>query len=160
MRLVVCDAERHADLLADYQLADDYYTAHPLEVVAMAEADSERYPLLMVNAAEQLVGFFCLHVGAGPAGYGFSGQYYGLIRALSIDDRYRRQGYGVACFRQIFELLAPLDLSSVSHLILAVNEKNTPAQALYEKSGFTVIKRGVQGVKGPQLLMGKSADIA
>lgn len=155
MKLMSYNQEQHADQLANYCVTDDTYSGRPQEVVSEGKKDRERHFFLLLDDGNNLVGFFCLHTGRGPETYGFSGEQYGLIRSFSIDDRYRRKGHGLACFSRIFEHLAEWSLSHISHLVLAVNEKNEPAQKLYQQAGFKVVKSGVPGARGPLLIMEK-----
>lgn len=140
--------------LDDYQLSDLTYTASPSQVLKECEQDPDRYPLVILGQHKAIVGFFCLHIGAGPKLYGTFGSSYGLIRAFSIDDRYRQKGYAISSFNHMTEVLASLNLP-LTHLMLAVNERNRPAQKAYAKTGFRVIKTGVPGSKGKLLLMEK-----
>lgn len=41
----------------------------------------------------------------------------------------------------------------IKEIVLGVNQKNLPAQALYEKAGFVANGRILQGPKGPQNIL-------
>ncbi|MGT2784515.1 GNAT family N-acetyltransferase [Streptococcus merionis] len=155
MKLERYDIEKHHKDMADFQLSDTTYTDTPENVAQSAKADPNRHAIAILNDEDKLVGFFCLHLAEGPETYGFKGEHYALIRGLSIDDRYRRKGYASKVFSDPFLFIQSQIDGRITHLILAVNEKNIPAQKTYIKAGFDVLKRGVSESRGTLLVMGK-----
>ena len=76
--------------IQQYQLVNVIYTATPQQVIRACKSDLERTAVMIMNG-NQLVGFFCLHVGQGPLSYGETEVNTILLRALSVDDRFKHQ---------------------------------------------------------------------
>jgi RimJ/RimL family protein N-acetyltransferase len=155
MKLVVYSPDKYEEKIENYQLKETTYTASPKEAIAKINLDVNRHPIAILNDVEELVGFFCLHVKEGPEDYGFHGAEYALIRAFSIDSRYRNLGYASRTFDEIFDFVNAQINQGISRLILAVNERNLIAQKVYRNAGFVVIKSGVLGRTGDLMIMEK-----
>jgi ribosomal protein S18 acetylase RimI-like enzyme len=75
-----------------------------------------------------------------------------LLRTFSTDARYQGRGYA----KQVLQLLPVFvqeHFPEANELVLAVNQRNLPAQKLYERSGFCYTNRHVAGPAGEQLVM-------
>lgn len=158
MFLDIYTDEKYKQQIKHYILTDDNYTDRPSEVIMKSVKDKEKYPIVILDDAKEIVGFFCLHLGKGPEEYNFPNKDYGLIRGFSIDNRYRRQGYVSNCFSKIFDFIHKEIDAKLSHLVLAVNVQNIPAQKAYQKVGFKATKTKVLGEKGYLILMTLSAN--
>ncbi len=58
--------------------------------------------------------------------------YVTYLEGISVSKAHRSKGYGLKCLSQLARAL----LLKTKSICLLVNQENTPAQALYEKSGF------------------------
>ena len=148
MRLELFQLEKHGIQIRNYQLADATYTGQPADVIEFCQTDSERYPLVILNELEQLVGFFCLHLGAGPETYDFLREEAVLLRAFSIDERFRKLGYAKASLDLLPSWIDQHLPGNIRKVVLAVNAKNISAQKTYEKAGFVKNSRTAQGRLG------------
>lgn len=88
---------------------------------------------LMIIDNERLVGFFCLHLHDGPAYYGGDFDTDVLIRALSIDERYRHQHLALSAMLIVNKYVQE-NFANIERIILAVNHANLVAQNTYKKS--------------------------
>lgn len=84
-------------------------------------------PLLGARVGPVLVGYAMLERGPGPGDFG--------VVALSVLQRYRRQGLGEKLMRALLE--AVRQAGEIGEVWLSVAPENLPARALYEKLGFT-----------------------
>ncbi|MGT2950440.1 GNAT family N-acetyltransferase [Streptococcus cuniculi] len=149
----------HGHSLQAYSLSDSTHTDTPQNIIETSKKDRDRYPIAILDHEDgHLIGFFCLHVNAGPKEYGYYQQDYALVRGFSIDDNFRNQGYGSHALNDIFTFIDSTLQLEVNHIILAVNEKNILAQKAYKHSGFFVVKRDVEGQKGKLMMMEKKRD--
>ncbi len=149
----------HGRLLQTYSLCDSTHTDTPQNIIEMSKKDRDRYPVAILDHKDgNLIGFFCLHVNAGPKEYGYNQEDYALVRGFSIDDNFRNQGYGSHALNDIFTFIDSTLTLDVNHIILAVNEKNRVAQKAYKHSGFVVVKRDVEGSKGKLMIMEKKRN--
>lgn len=58
----------------------------------------------------------------------------GYIESIAIDNKFRRQGIGLAALKFMLNTMAGMGLKTVR---LHVRTDNIPARSLYEKNGFT-----------------------
>ncbi|RLY05286.1 GNAT family N-acetyltransferase [Streptococcus hillyeri] len=150
------DINSHGDL-SDYQLCDTTFTAHPREAIEDCLMESSRQPVIVLNE-NQIVGYFTLHFEGGPETYGYDSTKRVLLRALSIDDRYRRKGYSSQAMLLIFDFIEDVLGRVCDSLILAVNVANIPAQAMYEQLGFKRLREDFPGRFGNLIIMEKDND--
>ena len=132
------------EALAAYQLADQTFSSHPNDAVAV---QGERYAVLGLDD-RQIVTFLILDAGEDKETYGGQADSL-LLRSFSTDDRFRRRGYG----RQTLTLLPDFikeQLPSYKSIILGVNEKNLAASQLYRQAGFTKQPQRILGPAGWQ----------
>ncbi|AYG00565.1 GNAT family N-acetyltransferase [Lactococcus allomyrinae] len=148
--------EKYSFIAAAYQLADTRHTGGAGNVIARCAVDSEKFPVVILDDEGNLVGFFCLHIGKGPEQYGFSGEDVILLRAFSIDDRFRRQGYASSALTGLPALIHEQISSQIHQIVLAVNAENIVAQKTYEKAGFDRLPQVFEGTLGPLLIMEKA----
>ncbi|MCL2113625.1 MAG: GNAT family N-acetyltransferase [Streptococcaceae bacterium] len=154
-KLDLYNDEAYGLAAAAYQLADTRHTGGADNVIARCAVDSEKFPVTILNDAGNLVGFFCLHIGKGPERYGFSGDEVILLRAFSIDDRFRRQGYASSALTELSKFIHQRISAEIREVILAVNSENIVAQKTYEKSGFIKLSQTFEGKLGTLFIMKK-----
>jgi len=139
-----------------YVFGKSLYTDEtPQKIVQYSTIDKDQFAVAISDDEGKLIGFFCLHLGAGPESYGYKGRSYALIRGMSIDERYRGKGYCAKCFDKIFEFINEEISEEITSLVLGVNEKNACAQKAYEKADFKKIGRLVEGKFGKLIVMEK-----
>ncbi|WP_416353732.1 GNAT family N-acetyltransferase [Agrilactobacillus fermenti] len=137
--------------ISEYQLKSSKYTGSPCSVIK--KSDGNRIPM-MILYKDKLVGFFCLHLKEGPVAFG---GYYNsdvLLRALSIDDRYRGQKIALRAML-ILPCFVKQNFPQIKRIILAVNHANIPAQKLYYKAGFIDSGQRRIGKLGEQFIFEK-----
>ncbi|MCL1989522.1 MAG: GNAT family N-acetyltransferase [Defluviitaleaceae bacterium] len=155
MTLQLYSDELFSIQIETYVLGKTPYTGTPQNIVKHAMFDSDRFAVAISDEDGKLIGFFGLHLGAGPQTYGYIGEEYALVRGMSIDERHRGNGYGVKCFEHVFEFIHEEISDTITSLILGVNEQNISAQKAYEKAGFKKKPGFVQGKLGKLIIMEK-----
>ena len=159
MKLCLYNEAEHYHSLNSYSLNDITHTDTPQNIIEKSKKDKDRYPIVILDNKDcKIIGFFCLHLNAGPKEYGYYQNDYALIRGFSIDDNFRNQGYGSNALGEIFEFIDSTLNLEINHIILAVNEKNMFAQKAYKNSGFFVVRRDVEGKKGKLIIMEKNRN--
>lgn len=148
MRLELYQLEKHGNQIRNYCLTNATYTGRPDHVIEQCQADAERFAVVILNNQEQVVGLFCLHVGAGPRTYAYRDDKVILLRAFSIDERFRKLGYAAKALEQLDCFISCEISKDIAKAVLAVNAKNIPAQKTYEKAGFTKAERTANGRLG------------
>ena len=78
-----------------------------------------------------------------------------MLRAFSIDDRFRRQGYASTALDKLSNFVHQYISNNLSRIVLAVNEENIAAQKTYEKSGFKKTLQTSEGKLGLLFIMEK-----
>lgn len=147
------DTPTNLNLINNYQLTDLTYTGTPKSVILKAQLDSDRRPIMIMDK-EKLVGFFCLHLNDGPVQYGGNRQSDILIRALSIDERYRHQHLGRLSMILVSKYVEKY-YPSIKRMILAVNHANSAAQFIYKQAGFEDSGARTYGKIGQQFIFYK-----
>lgn len=104
------------------------------------------------------MGYFILHYQGGPESYGYASEKRGLVRALSIDDRYRLQGFSSQAMTLIFSFTETNLKIEIDCIVLAVNVKNTIAQKMYRKLGFKCLRDDFPGRFGNLMIMEKCRE--
>lgn len=154
-KLDLYNDEEYGLAVTDYQLADTRHTGGAGNVIARCAVDSEKFPVAILNDEGNLAGFFCLHIGKGPEQYGFSGNEVILLRAFSIDDRFRRRGYASSALTELPKFIHQRISVEIRVVILAVNPENIVAQKTYEKAGFIKLSQTFEGKLGTLFIMKK-----
>ncbi|MBP1043841.1 GNAT family N-acetyltransferase [Vagococcus sp. BWB3-3] len=144
--------QKDQSVVANYQLTNATFTAHPKEKVKELTEDGQLFPLFICHE-EVVVGFFCLN--GYPATKEFTDNPKSLLlRALSIDERYRGKGFGKGGMEALAGFLS-LEFPQCDEIVLAVNHKNIPAQSLYLELGFEDTGRRLNGPLGEQFVYRK-----
>jgi ribosomal protein S18 acetylase RimI-like enzyme len=144
--------EAFSALIQEYQLTEQQllYTGTPELPLKIALTNSYVHPIIGIEE-KQLTNFFVLDEGKDIHLY-TSNQQALLLRTFSTDARYQRRGYA----KQVLQLLPVFvqeHFPEANELVLAVNQRNLPAQKLYEQSGFHYTNKLVTGPAGEQLVM-------
>lgn len=131
----------HLEGLLQFHLPEDQkkFTGMPGDVLETTLQDPERYPIV-ITAEDKPVGFFVLHKGAGILPF-TNNKNAILLRAFSIDLNAQGRGYGKKAM-QLLPAFVKEKFPQINEIVLAVNMKNTAAQALYLKVGF--VDRGIK----------------
>jgi len=147
----------NSKLMRKYQLTDLTYTGSPISIIYKSKSDSARKPIMIMDNAK-LVGFFCLYFHEGPAYYGGNANTDVLIRALSIDERYRHQHLALSAMI-IVDKYVRERYSDIERIILAVNHANLVAQNVYKQAGFKYSGIRTYGKLGKQFIFYKKINL-
>lgn len=144
--------EKYKEALQTYTLPEEQvqFTAHPMELLDNAKQDSTRNPIVIL-ADGKPVGIFSLQSGSRVQEYTTKENSL-LLTSFSIN--YTEQGNGYA--KRALQLLSSYVESyfpNIEEIVLAVNERNIPAQKLYIKVGFEDRGQRRIGKIGPQLVL-------
>lgn len=144
--------EEYKEALQTYTLPEEQvqFTAHPMELLDYAKQDSTRNPIVIL-AGGKPVGIFSLQSGSRVQEY-TNKENSLLLTSFSIN--YTEQGNGYA--KRALQLLsnyADLYFPNIEEIVLAVNERNIPAQKLYITVGFEDRGDRKVGPIGPQLVL-------
>jgi RimJ/RimL family protein N-acetyltransferase len=139
--------------LMSFHLNDEdvKHTALPSKVLDLTLENPSKTAVVILKD-EQPTGFFVLHSGQEISEY-IDPENTLLIRALSIDSKYHRQGIGFNAMT-LMDQFVKAHFQSVKKLALAVNLKNEKARNLYLKAGYSEDHRRM-GPKGEQRVMVK-----
>lgn len=126
------------------------YTGTPKDSIALS-ASTPTHHSIVVYVENQLVCFFVLDEGTEKAAY-TSEKAALVLRSFSTDARYLRKGYAKNTLLLLPDFVRE-QFPDIKEIVLGVNQKNLPAQVLYEKVGFVDNDRIINGPKGPQRVM-------
>lgn len=141
----------------NYQLTNLMYTGSPESVIHKSKIDSNRKPIMIIDN-NNLVGFFCLHLHDGPAYYGGKFDTDILIRALSIDERYRHQHLALSAMSIVSKYVRKY-YPNIERIILVVNHANIAAQNVYIQAGFADSGIRTYGKLGQQFIFYKKLNL-
>ncbi len=80
-----------------------------------------------------------------------------LLRSFSTDSRYLKKGYAMNTLLLLNNFVKN-QYPHIDEIILAVNQKNIPAQALYLKAGFIDTGKRIKGIKGELMILTKEIN--
>lgn len=143
--------EKHLPELLKFCLPpeQEVFTALPKDVLHLCLSDRHRFPIVVL-LDDVVVGFFILHYGRDIMEFIHNPNAI-LLRSFSINYRFQKNGYAKQTLKLVLEFIKN-NFSGINQLILAVNEKNTPAQNLYLRCGYSDTSIKKIGPKGPQLI--------
>lgn len=119
------------------------YVGAIADLLADAEACAGSQPLAIVEQ-DRPVGFVRIEAHArAVAGHDLALPSLGL-RAFFIDARHQGRGLGTLALHALLAMLAPRH-PRARGIALAVDADNTPALALYRRSGFAPVRDGYHG---------------
>lgn len=144
--------EEYKEAFQTYTLPEEQvqFTAHPMELLNHAKQDPTRNPIVIL-ADDKPVGIFSLQSGSRVQEYTTKEKSL-LLTSFSIN--YTEQGNGYA--KRALQLLpnyVGLYFPNIEEIVLAVNERNIPAQKLYITVGFEDRGQRRMGPIGPQLVL-------
>ncbi|MDM5188652.1 GNAT family N-acetyltransferase [Bacillus sp. DX4.1] len=144
--------EKYKEMIQAFTLPSEQvqFTANPSELLKKAKEDST-HNVVVILANDKPVGIFALQCGERVNEYTNNGNAL-LLVAFSIN--YDEQGKGYA--KQGLTLLHNFVASyfpEKNEVVLAVNERNIPAQKLYLKVGFEDRGQRRMGPIGRQLVL-------
>ncbi|PKR84240.1 GNAT family N-acetyltransferase [Heyndrickxia camelliae] len=125
----------------------EQFTALPVE---MLETTNVRHPIMIVSHNEP-VGFFVLHSSERVAEYTDNPNAM-LLTAFSINHAHQGKGFAKKGMKLLHDFVHQ-EFPQCNEIVLAVNQRNIPAQKLYEKVGFTDTGRRKMGEIGEQLIL-------
>lgn len=139
----------YLNALSNFYLPADQeqFTALPVE---MLETTDVRHPIVIVNQNEP-VGFFVLHSSDRVAEYTDNPNAL-LLTALSINHAHQGKGFAQKGMKQLNDFVKQ-QFPQCNEIVLAVNQRNIPAQKLYEKAGFIDTGRRKIGKIGEHLIL-------
>ncbi|PNZ67480.1 GNAT family N-acetyltransferase [Staphylococcus croceilyticus] len=112
---------------------DRKFTRTPLHNIELAQEDSERHPIVIMQN-DKCVAFFTLHEGSGVAPYSDNLQAM-LFRSFSVDAKYRGEGIGKSIIKTLPHFIAQ-EFPNVNEIVLTVNTDNHKAIKLYESARY------------------------
>lgn len=138
--------------MKNYFIPEDQqkYTAHPLDAIMQCEEDRTRFPIVIFYNGLP-AGFFVLHGWNGVKEY-HDNQKALLIRAYSIQSTFQGKGIAQKSLSLLPDFVKKF-FPEVNEIVLAVNHKNTLAQHVYKKGGFTDKGIRAMGSKGQLFIM-------
>lgn len=144
--------EEYKEAFQTYSLPEEQvqFTAHPMELLDHTKQDLTRNPIVIL-ADDKPVGIFSLQSGSRVQKYTTKENSL-LLTSFSIN--YTEQGKGYA--KRALQLLSnyvDLHFPNIEEIVLAVNERNIPAQKLYITVGFEDRGDRRMGPIGPQLVL-------
>lgn len=141
----------HGDVM-DYVQTKELltFTGKPQDAIAIS-ATTPTHHSIVVYEENRLVCFFVLDEGVSKQQYTSETAAF-VLRSFSTDARYLRLGYAKKALLLLPDFVRD-QFPEIKTIVLGVNQKNLPAQALYEKVGFVANGRVIVGPKGPQTVM-------
>jgi RimJ/RimL family protein N-acetyltransferase len=138
--------------IEEYVLTDEQlkFTGIPKDSIEFSKAVDNHYPILALEN-EQLVTFFALHTCEGVQPYSANANAI-LIRTFSTDFHHQRKGYARQALSLVPEFVTE-HFAVINEIVLAVNVRNKPAQALYSKCGFVDKGVRVMGQRGELIVL-------
>ena len=144
--------EEYKEAFQTYTLPEEQvqFTAHPMDLLDKVKQNPTRNPIIII-ADDKPVGIFSLQSGSRVQEYTTKENSL-LLTSFSIN--YTEQGNGYA--KRALQLLpnyVDLYFPNIEEVVLAVNERNIPAQKLYITVGFEDRGQRRIGPIGPQLVL-------
>ena len=143
-------SEEHREALLDFYLpkGQEKFTALPHQLMDTVKEGQYR---IVILHNEEPVGFFLLHATQRVKDYTDQAQAM-LLTALSVDEKQQGKGYAKQAMLLLKEFVKK-EFPGCREIVLAVNHRNTVAQALYQKVGFHDTDRRKIGPIGEQWIM-------
>ncbi|MCM3737172.1 GNAT family N-acetyltransferase [Bacillus cytotoxicus] len=144
--------EEYKEALQTYTLPEEQvqFTAHPTELLDYAKQDTTRNPIVIL-VDEKPVGIFSLQSGSRVQEY-TNKENSLLLTSFSINFTEQGNGYAKRAL-QLLPNYVGFHFPNIEEIVLAVNERNIPAQKLYIKVGFEDRGHRKMGPIGLQLVL-------
>ncbi|KFM98680.1 GNAT family N-acetyltransferase [Bacillus clarus] len=145
--------EQHKEIIEAFTLPSEQvqFTSKPSELLERAKNDRTRNVVVILDEKAIPVGVFALQTGERIEEFTKN---VDALLLVSFSVNYDKQGKGYA--KNALALLEEFVTSyfpAKSEVVLAVNERNIPAQKLYEKAGFQDRGHRRMGPIGRQLIL-------
>ncbi|MEI4620224.1 GNAT family N-acetyltransferase [Bacillus pfraonensis] len=144
--------EKYKEIIEVFTLPGEQiqFTAKPSDLLEKAKKDTTRN-VVVITANQIPVGVFALQSGARVAEYTDNPNALLLI-SFSINYEKQGKGYAQKGLALLHDFVASY-FSDKNEIVLAVNERNIPAQKLYFKVGFEDRGQRRMGPIGRQLIL-------
>ncbi|PFE55142.1 GNAT family N-acetyltransferase [Bacillus cereus] len=145
--------EQYKEIIQSFTLPSEQvqFTANPGELLEKAKNDRTKNVIVILDYSGVPVGIFALQTGDRVQEFTENKDAILLI-SFSVNHDKQRKGYAkksLALLQDFVKNYYPI----INEVILAVNEKNIPAQKLYEKVGFQDKGFRRMGPIGQQIIM-------
>ncbi|PET93783.1 GNAT family N-acetyltransferase [Bacillus cereus] len=145
--------EQYKEIIQSFTLPSEQvqFTANPDELLEKAKNDRTKNVIVILDYSGVPVGIFALQTGDRVQEFTENKDAI-LLTSFSVNHDKQRKGYAkksLALLQDFVKNYYPI----INEVILAVNEKNIPAQKLYEKVGFQDKGFRRMGPIGQQIIM-------
>ncbi|PGE43793.1 GNAT family N-acetyltransferase [Bacillus toyonensis] len=145
--------ETYKEIIQSFTLPSEQvqFTSDPGELLKKAKSDRTKNVIVILDYNGVPVGLFALQTGERVQEFTENEDAL-LLTSFSINYNKQRRGYAkksLALLQDFVKLYFPIK----NEVVLAVNEKNMPAQKLYEKVGFEDRDFRRMGPIGQQIIM-------
>ncbi|MES9665122.1 GNAT family N-acetyltransferase [Bacillus cereus] len=145
--------EQYKEIIQSFTLPSEQvqFTANPGELLEKAKNDRTKNVIVILDYSGVPVGIFALQTGDRVQEFTENKDAI-LLTSFSVNHDKQRKGYAkksLALLQDFVKNYYPI----INEVILAVNEKNIPAQKLYEKVGFQDKGFRRMGPIGQQIIM-------
>ncbi|EJS76417.1 GNAT family N-acetyltransferase [Bacillus cereus] len=145
--------EKYKEIIQSFTLPSEQvqFTSDPGELLEKAKSDRTKNVIVILDYNEVPVGIFALQTGERVQEF-TENENALLLTSFSINYNRQKKGYAkksLALLQEFVKRYFPIK----NEVVLAVNEKNTPAQKLYEKVGFQDKGNRRMGPIGQQIIM-------
>ncbi|HDR7794732.1 TPA: GNAT family N-acetyltransferase [Bacillus luti] len=145
--------EQYKEMIQTFTLPSEQvrFTSDPNKLLEKAKSDLTKNVVVILDDNGLPVGIFALQTGDRVQEF-TENQNALLLTSFSINYNNQRQGYAkksLALLQEFVQRYFPIK----NEVVLAVNEKNIPAQKLYEKVGFQDKGLRRMGPIGQQIIM-------
>lgn len=130
--------------------AQHAFTSLPVEILDAALDDKDKYPVVVLNSDDDIVGFFQLHKNYQHVGYATPEDVI-YIRSLSVNESFQGRGYGTMIAMQLPSYVQA-NFGDLEHFYLVVDGDNEAAWNLYERAGFINVAIKEHGPIGEERL--------
>lgn len=144
--------ESDREALKNFKLsaAQSEFTSMPIEVLDAAIDDKNKFPVVVVNESNEIVGFFQLHKHYQHVGYDTPHNVI-YIRSLSVNEAHQGRGYGTMIAMKLPTYVQE-NFDDLEHFYLVVDGDNEAAWSLYERAGFNNVAIKEDGPIGEERL--------
>ncbi|KAB2459847.1 GNAT family N-acetyltransferase [Bacillus sp. CH126_4D] len=145
--------EKYKEVIQTFTLPSEQvqFTSDPGELLEKAKSDRTKNVIVILDYNGVPVGLFALQTGDRVQEF-TNNQDALLLTSFSVNHNRQRKGYAkksLALLQEFVKRYFPIK----NEVVLAVNEKNIPAQNLYEKVGFQDKGFRRMGPIGQQIIM-------
>jgi ribosomal protein S18 acetylase RimI-like enzyme len=145
--------EKYKEMIQSFTLPSEQvqFTSDPGELLEKAKSDRTKNVIVILDYNQIPVGIFALQTGDRVQEFTENKNAL-LLTSFSINHNRQRKGYAKKSLALLPELVKRY-FPVKDEVVLAVNEKNLPAQNLYKKVGFQDKGFRRMGPIGQQIIM-------